>query len=222
VTAQTLNGRISISAELPFDYCIRESQAGKPKELILLLHGFNQSGEHIFSKLESVLPADALVLAPNAPFPYAERKDAKYRMAYSWYFYDFETDEFIINMSTALEFLESGIKTLGYGELPLRIIGFSQGGYLAPFLGQRLSQTKHVIALHSTYLYEELGPRLEFRADNVVGADDAIVDPAGSERSFSEIFPRALSGEFYRVPGGVHRIDEQVRAKVGELIRKGV
>ncbi len=218
---QVLQGRISVPTDLPFDYCIREAQSEKPKELTLLLHGYRESGLRIFSKLSSSLPLDAHILAPNAPFPFAERAEEKYRMAYSWYFYNFQTDEYVVNMSTALEFLERGIQELGYAELPLRIVGFSQGGYIAPFVGQRMAQTRQVIALHSTYLHEELGQRLEFRADNIVGAEDKIVDPTGSERSFGEIFPRALAGEFHRLPGG-HRIDEHVQRKVAELIRKEV
>ena len=213
-----LSGRLPVPAEIPFDYVLREAESGAPRELILLLHGYSESGRRIFSKLASHLPVDSVVLAPNAPFAFAERAEEKYRMGYSWYFYNFQTDEYVIDMTTALQFLETGIERLGYGALSLRIVGFSQGGYIAPFLGQRMKQTAQVIALHSTYLHEELGSRLDFRADNVVGEQDEIVEPDNSERSFWEISKRSKGGDFFKLPVG-HRIDDQVARKVGELVR---
>lgn len=212
-----LTGRLPIPAELPFDYVLRESE-GDPKQLILLLHGYSQSGAAIMKRLGPVMPPDAAVLAPNAPFPFAERTEGDYRMAYSWYFYDFRTDEYAVDMSTSLQFLETGIERMGYSHLPLRIAGFSQGGYLAPFVGQKLGQTLQVIGICSTYLSDELGGSLDFRADNIVGAQDDVVEPDNSERCFREVVKRARGGEVYRLPVG-HRIDGQVAAKAGELLR---
>ena len=89
---------------------------------------------------------------------------------------------------------------------------------MAPFLGESLGQTRQVIALHSTYLEEELGPKLGFRTDNVVGAQDEVVEPGNSERAHREILKRSRGGEFFRLPVA-HRVDEQVARKVGELLR---
>jgi predicted esterase len=139
-------------------------------------------------------------------------------MGYSWYFYNFESDEYVIGMETALQFLVAGIEKLGYGSLPLRIVGFSQGGYLAPFLGEKLGQTRQVICLHSTYLEEELGAELRFRTDNIVGADDDIVDPKNSERCHQRVLKRSYGGEFSKFAVG-HRVDDQVLRKTGELLR---
>jgi predicted esterase len=211
--------RIAVQAHLPFDYVIRESETS-PRELILLLHGYSESGGRIFSKLEASLPKDVVVLAPNGPFLIPEKTEKGYRTGYSWYFYNFETDEYVIDMTTSLEFLADGIEKLGYSKLPLRIIGFSQGGYLAPFVGERLPNAKHVISLHSTYLYEELGEKLNFRADNVVGAKDEIIDSENSARSHAEIVKRSKSGAFFRLPDVAHRIDGEVARKVGELVQR--
>lgn len=212
-----LKGKLSVPAEIPFDYVIREA-SGEPRELVLLLHGYSQSGAPMLRKLSSVIPENAVALAPNAPFPFAERVEEKYRMAYSWYFYNFQTDEYVVDMATSLQFLEAGIERLGYSNLPLRIVGFSQGGYLAPFLGQKLRQTAQVIGVCSTFLYEEIEGALPFRVDNVVGAQDEIVDPVNSEKSHRELVRRSKGGEFFSLPVG-HRIDEQVARKIGDLLR---
>jgi predicted esterase len=213
----SLSGRIDVRTEIPFDYVLREVE-GASRELILLLHGYSESGKRIFGKLESVLPRDAVILAPNAPFAFAERRDGEYRMAHSWYFYNPKTDEYVIDMAPSVSFLMNAIEKMGYGNLPLRIIGFSQGGYLAPILGEKLPQTKQVIGLHSEFLCDELGPRLAFRTDNIVGAEDEIVPPDPCERSFRVIAGRSLGGEFFKLPVA-HRIDEQVARKVSELVR---
>jgi len=201
------------------DYVLREPESGGPSELILLLHGYGESGGSLLRRLQAALPPEALVLAPNAPFPFAEKTEERYRMAYSWYFYDFQTDEYVIDMKTSLGFLATGIEKLGYSSLPLRIIGFSQGGYLAPFVGERLARTRQVIGLHSTYLHEELAPALGFRADNIVGALDTVVDPESSRRSHAQILKRSRGGAFFSLEGVGHRIDEAVVRKTAELLQ---
>ena len=129
------SGRISVEAGLPFDY-ILQTPDSEPRELILLLHGYGESGAGIFGKLQAQLPEESAIVAPNGPFAFAERAEEKYRMAYSWYFYNFQTDEYVIDMKTALQFLRAGIEKLGYGKLPLRIVGFSQGDTWRRFSGR--------------------------------------------------------------------------------------
>ncbi len=48
-------GRISVSMVLPFEYRFQSSQSGEPQELILLLHGYEESGQRILRKLQAVL-----------------------------------------------------------------------------------------------------------------------------------------------------------------------
>src|SRR6185437_10372783 len=104
--------------------------------------------------------------------------------------------------------------------LPLRIVGFSQGGYLAPFLAERVPQARQVIGIHSTYLYEELGSTLSFRTDNIVGERDPIVEPEISRRSHAEVVRRSKGGEFICLPGIGHELGADAVRRTAELLQR--
>src|SRR4051794_31786006 len=130
--SQFKTARAQVPATLVGDYLYRE--ASQPRELVILLHGFQQSGKHMADKLAGCFSEQVSILAPNAPFPLPERKpDGSYRVGFSWYFYNAPMDEYYIDMSVALEYLQGLVLKLGLEKLPKRIVGFSQGGYLAPF-----------------------------------------------------------------------------------------
>jgi predicted esterase len=198
--------RISVPVELVFDFELRKPQ--EPKELVILLHGFSESGHRMFTKLEGLLPKDSVVLAPNGPFPMATHAGDHYKIGYSWYFYDPLTDEYLIEMETALNFVVGAVGQLGFDHLPVRIIGFSQGGYLAPFLGQRLNHTRQVIGVGCQFLDEELSDKISFRMDGVHGADDSIVDPEKARVSHAKLVSRGIVGKFRLLQGAQHRIGD--------------
>ena len=129
---------------------------GIPDQIILLLHGYSESGGGIFKKLEPLLPEKALVIAPNGPFPIPQRTPEGYRMGYSWYFYNPATDEYVFDMDTGIRFLRGLLEQLKLPNLPVRLIGFSQGGYLAPFVARALPQAKQVIGIGCEFLADEL------------------------------------------------------------------
>ena len=120
--------KIKDSFEIEFDYFSVERK--DPKELFLLLHGFSQRGESLLKKLLPILPKDAAILSPNAPFPAPFKTDSGYLEAYAWYFYLAKENKFVIPPGPAIKALKNLITKLGYEKLPLTIIGFSQGGYL--------------------------------------------------------------------------------------------
>ena len=92
-------GRLNVPVELTADYVQRE--VGRPERLYLLLHGYLQTGQYIFDKLESHLPAGAAVVTPCGPYPIPEKKeDGSYKVGFPWYFYDTATDEYYIDINT--------------------------------------------------------------------------------------------------------------------------
>lgn len=219
-------GRQWIQASLPFDYRMRAAPGGEsPEEVIILLHGFAESGERIFSKLEPVLPTRALVLAPNAVFPMAHKNAAgEYKMVHAWYFYDPGSKQYVIDMRVALDYLATGLKTLGLAHLPKRIIGFSQGGYLAPFAALRLGNVRQVVGVACEYLVEELfselkaGEQAPFRIDGVHGALDEIVQLEESRLSHAELAHQGIEGEFVVLEKSAHRFDPAIAEAVKTLL----
>src|SRR5262249_30506365 len=137
------------------------------KRLLVLLHGYEESGSRIFEKLKDAMPEDAAVLAPNGPFPIPRRSDGGYRMGFSWYFYDASTDEYFIDMEIGVGFVTRLVEELGLSALPTTLIGFSQGGYIAPFVGQALRSVDRVMGLGSQFLKDEMSLPVSFRMDAI-------------------------------------------------------
>lgn len=198
------SSRLSVPVNLYADCACREAE--NPSEVILLLHGYLQAGDWFLGKLSSALPPGAAVVAPNGPFPIPERKNGQWRLGFSWYFYDPDTDEYFVDMKPAVEFLQGILQAKGWDSLPLRIVGFSQGGYLAPFAGQRLARTRQVVGLCSEFLESELEGEIRFRMDSVLGDEDDIVDGAKARASHARLMQRGVKGEVVSLRGSGHRV----------------
>lgn len=216
-------GRIVQEVPLPFDAAIRKP-AGSPRELCVLLHGHSETGQKILGKLESALPEDTVIVAPNGPFPIVEwvgtdwkKRQAKY--TFCWHFYEPASDAYFISPETALAHIERGLKALGYADLPKRIIGFSQGGYLATYAAQRLTRVEQVIAIGCEFLPDEIREGSPFRLDGVFGAKDHIVKQNVALSSHAEAVKRTRGGEVFQIPDLIHEIDQRVVAKVADLVR---
>lgn len=200
------------------DYLLRKPAA--PKELIILLHGFMQSCSKTYQKLEPICPPDAAVLAVNGPFLVPVRNEDHYTAGYSWYFYNPLTDEYVIDMEIGVDYLAELVRQLGFDDLPTRIIGFSQGGYLAPFFAKTRAKPVQVIGIGCEFLADEIDFPVHFRMDAIHGEKDDTVSAANAERSFRIMRERGVQGEWTCLPGVGHRIDEKVLRVAAELIMK--
>jgi predicted esterase len=191
--------RTRIPVDLFADYYLR--QPAEPKRVFLLLHGFEQTAKKIFAKFDPVLSAlgqGYVVLAPNGPFPIPKKvDDDHFHLGCSWYFYDASRDEYYMDMEIGVRFLSGLVIHLGLERLPATLIGFSQGGYLAPFAAQAMPQVDHVIGIGCEFLIDELKPSIGFKMDCIQG----------------------VPGEFRLIENGGHRVDEAVLEQAADLIR---
>ena len=220
----TLPVRAEVPGILISDYWSRPSNTPEPKRLILLLHGFQQSGAYMFKKLAALCPADAWVIAPNAPYPWPMRSETgAYVPGFTWYFYDPAKDEYYIDMRVSLEFLRQLMSSLRqkFGQaIPMTVIGFSQGGYLAPFAAQCLDRVDHVIGIACEWLPEELRETRgavfppKFKMDLVHGAQDDVTLPAKARASYEAMAQAGAQGEYCEIPGVGHRISVEVAREV--------
>jgi predicted esterase len=205
--------RASFQSSWVADYILRVPE--KPSRLVVLLHGFSQSGEWISGKLDRALPADTVVIAPCAPFPVIRPDAERARFGHSWYFYDPAADEYLIDMRIGTDYLLHLLRHLGWDHLPTDLIGFSQGGYLAPFLAARLEHCERVIGIACEFLVDEMEFPVRFRMDQIQGEADNVTDCAKARRAHERLRERGVPGAFHGIPGLGHRIDAQVQ----EIVR---
>ena len=180
-----------------------------PQELVILLHGYQQRGETVLGFTEPCFGEHQVVVAPDAPFPIPYRARERFRLGYAWYFFDVQLGEYRIDMSHAVDYLVAFVASLAWADLPKRIVGYSQGGYLAPFLGLKLEQVHQVVGVNSRFRSETLG-LLPFPVDGVHGQKDTLVDPENSQRCHRELTDLGNDGIFHTVPESGHQIDRHL------------
>lgn len=210
--------RIFINTPLPFDYLIRHPNDEIPQQAFLLLHGFMQSGKKIFESLMPVLPLNSIIIAPNGPFIIPQKKNQNYKLGYSWYFYNPIQEQYVVDMEPAVRFLSGAIGGFEWKILPLTIIGFSQGGYLAPFLGKKIHTTQQVIGIGCEFLADEIGT-VKFRLDSIHGDRDEIIQIQDAWRNHKILNDRGILGEFHTLNGTKHQIDDEVKKLVYDLTK---
>ena len=196
-----------------------ELRKAKSNKLVLLLHGFQQSGSLIYRLLEDAIDSSFNLLAPNAPFPIPQKTGSGYRVSYTWYFFDPETDTYFYDMSLAIEYIEALLKNLDLKDKDVTVIGYSQGGYLAPFVAERLSAVSQVIGVNCRFRDEALTGPLPFRLDAIHGAADVLVDPKRAQRCHEAILENGGEGVFRLIEGGGHGITPEVRHQISTLLR---
>lgn len=190
-----------------------------PQEVILLLHGLGERGKRIFRKLLPFLPKEALIIAPNGPFPIQRNKQHKVEFGHSWYFYDKIEKKYFINQDMAKIWLRDLLKIENPRSLPVTIIGFSQGGYLAPLAGKEITETKLVIGLACEFRTTLIQEKLPFEMIAVHGEEDEIIPPSMAKNEIALLKDFGINVDFHSVKGG-HEITSEMGKVVQEILEK--
>lgn len=193
-----------------------ERKPENPKSVVLLLHGLDERGRRIYRKLLRYLPEDSYVVAPNAPFPLPRMKSDRMDFGYSWYFYDKFQQTYQVDQTLSLSLLHSLLKEINPGELPLTIIGFSQGGYLAPLLAYQEKTTRHIIGIGCEFRTRFFPHPPTFTLDAVHGEADAIIPPAMAKNEIELLKEKNITVHWHPVPGVKH----EVSSEMGQTIKK--
>lgn len=201
------------------DYALKECE--DPKELVVLLHGWQQHGEIILHIMERLFGPRSLLLAPNGPFPAPYPTKGGYRKTYGWYFFDVKTSEYLVPMDFSVDYVGTLVDALGYGALPKRVVGFSMGAYVAPFIADGLTDVRQVVGVNGRYRSEVLARPLPFRVDAVHGAEDEVVDPVRAQACHGEVLAAGNTGLFRLVPGCGHKPGEALMQALGGVLALG-
>jgi predicted esterase len=164
------------------------------------------------------LPDSALILAPNAPFPLPREKNGSIEYGFCWYFYDRTTKNYYLNQALAVSWLKEFLASKNITHLPLTIIGFSQGGYLAPILGHALPQTNLVMGLGCEFRENLIDPNIHFPLIGLHGANDMVVNVEHSRAEADKLLARKLPVTWETVPDTAHEISERMGMRVKTLL----
>ena len=184
----------SLPLDVPCQYYFEETGSD---ELFILLHGYTQKAEKIHRFFGPALPKNVNVLVPTAPFPLPKKVELGYEVGYSWFFYDIHARQYLITQKPAVDWLKSLLAALGQSNKKITIVGYSQGGYLAPFLALELPKVSRVIVVAGEYIPTLPADEIQFRCDLIYGSQDEVVNPEHMDRHYEQLkssSPR-LTGE---------------------------
>lgn len=226
--------QFDVISNVPFS---NSSELQNFKEVILLLHGFCEKGATIYKRLGDKINQllnnnhqDVLILAPNGLYPILKehpfgpasghnKKAENLLRGYSWYFYHQSSDSFLIDYKVPAETLGHWINNILPSELPVTIVGYSQGGYLAPFVGLELKNPKKIIGVNCSFREEMLPKVPYFPMYLIQGREDRVIDTELSYLRFEKIKERGLrEGEFIWVPDQDHKLTKEISQVVLETL----
>lgn len=193
-------------------------ELGNPKPTVLLLHGYLQCGSSIFKLLDPFIPQSYQVIAPNGLFPVARGVGEHITLRYTWYFFNPATNQYLIDMEQACDYLKHIAESFKLTSAPLIIIGYSQGGYLAPFAAQHLPSTTRVIGINCRFRAENLCNPLSFRLDAIHGLADVLVDPKRARGNHQEILNCGNKGTFHGIPNEGHRFTPAIGRELAQIL----
>ncbi|MBA2403149.1 MAG: hypothetical protein H0V66_00135 [Bdellovibrionales bacterium] len=197
-----------------------ECRPESPKSLTLLLHGLDERGLRIFRKIRKFISEDSYIIAPNGPFPIPRVRPERVDFGFSWYFFDPFTKQYIVDQTLALSLLTDLLKQANPHNLPVTIIGFSQGGYLAPLVGYAEKNTKHVIGIGCEFKTKYFPHPPEFTVDAIHGLMDTVVSPAHALQEISGLKERGISVVWHPITELKHEINVEVGLTIKKILEQ--
>ena len=207
--------RKKINIDFPMDYKLIKNGG---KKLAILLHGFAQSSEEIQKELQSSISTEYDLLIPNGPFPIPKIRADKVEERFAWYFFNRHTNTYRINYDFPATLLSRLVDALGYKGTEKIIIGYSQGGYLSPFVANELQNVTIVYALACTLKWQYLPGKLDYPVVQIHGREDLMVDYKNSKEHFEALNKVSPDSKYISLDGVGHRLEESFKAKLLELI----
>ena len=214
---ELLKQTLDVTAELPISFYFEKNKS-PDKKLLIFLHGYTDSAASFLKRAYDGSGLDYDCLAPNGPFPVPVSTEKGYKEAYSWYFEDHSIGRTIIPKEVTIKILVSLIYKLGLEKHRKTIVGFSQGGFLAPKLAEQLLHVDKIIGIGSDYrkdLYENIK---NIKVFGIHGVLDSVVP---YQKSFDHYHERAFQGgEFSSIPNMDHKINDSAKAELLRFILK--
>lgn len=201
---------------------------GKPRRLVLLLHGLGADGNDLIGLAPYWAPLlpEAEFLSPNAPFPCDL---APY--GYQWYsVQDRSPEAQLAGVRAAAPilngFIDETLSSRGLGPHDLALVGFSQGTVMALFAGLRRAEPVAGIVGFSGRL---VAPELlagEVRARPPVllvhGTADPMIAHAEMAAAEQTLKTAGIAVESLTCPGLGHAIDEQGLTRGGRFLQQAL
>lgn len=176
--------------------------------LVVALHGMGQSAASFAKDALPCAPARSAVLLPQGPLPYEIRSgDGPPRQGNAWYVYTGESEGFLRSMERTeawlLGVVGAEVARAGFDPRRTALLGFSQGGYLAGFVGVRHAARFRALVVAGGRIKDEVlaeaapaAARAGLRVLDVHGEHDPSVGPGPCRASAERLAAAGVPVEF--------------------------
>lgn len=202
------------------------ASGGKPRQLIVLLHGLGADGSDLIGLAPAWAPQlpDAAFVSPDAPYPCDMAPFGR-----QWFsFQDRSPAAILAGVRAAAPMLDAFIdRSLAVLELEdgaLALVGFSQGTIMSLHVGLRRAQPCAGILGYSGALVgaEVLAQDIRVRPKVLLihGDADEIVPPQAQPLAAAALKAAGVAVETVTCPGLGHGIDETGLRRGGDFLRR--
>lgn len=185
---------------------------GKPKQLIVLLHGYGSNGRDLISLApfwQDAAP-DALFLSPDAPFP------CEAGMGHQWFSLMEYTPEALLSGTQQAaplldEYLDEALQDHNLTDAALILVGFSQGTMMSLYTGPRRNAAIAGVLGYSGALIGEadLDTHNKPPIHIIHGESDPVVTIDRYHHAVTSLTEKGFSVSGHSTPALEHSIDEQ-------------
>ncbi len=161
---------------------------GGDGSLLVALHGQGMSPKRFARQVLPALPPGWSALIPQGPLPFEIRRPGSFKQGNAWYVYLGDDEGFVRSMQRTeawlLDVIDRTVADAGLDPDRVSLLGFSQGGYLAAYVGVRhASRFRRLVVAGGRIKHEVLedaaraaaADHPDFRVLDVHGADDPSV-----------------------------------------------
>ena len=186
---------------------------------VICLHGFQDHATSMVRRLGWLdQPPPFEVLAINGPFPVPVWKIDNFVEAYSWYFRDTNRNIMLVSPTHTAEKVGGLIQSLLPSNHPVALVGFSQGGFFAPFLAKHImAQTRAIIGIGCGYPMEAYQHIQGIEVHAIHGEKDERIPIQMSKDAFNQLASAGVNGQYHTFPDLMHRVDPVVEPLVRKL-----
>ena len=220
----TISKLVPFTHEVPVE--LHRPEGGGDGSLLVALHGMGMSAASFAPDVLACLPQGTSALIPQAPLPYEMRSPKGIRQGNGWYIYTGDTEGFLASMRHAeawlLRQVDFAVADHGFDPARVSLLGFSQGGYLAGYMGLRHPKRFRRLVVAAARIKHEVldedarrAATKEFRVLQVHGEADESIAASAARASCDAIAASGVPVEFRAYPAG-HAVlrDERCRDEV--------
>ncbi|MCA9322448.1 MAG: dienelactone hydrolase family protein [Planctomycetes bacterium] len=188
--------------------------------LVLGLHGMGQDAERLQADLEPIAGCAREFLLPDGPLPFeAPGPDASRRRGHAWYIYTGDQEAFLASAGLTIGWLLDLLTAVRAAEpdlagLPVVLLGYSQGGYLAGILAMQHPELFGGLCAINSRLKDELAGAISsdaFPPTLVLhGERDRFIPVERARASAQALADQGLPVTFQAFPSGHSLRPEQI------------